>query len=477
MSVLFWAHAALLAGLSAYGVHRLVLLARLRNTPSEGVRDPDWRPAVTVQLPLFNERDVVERVIAHAAALDWPDLEIQVLDDSTDDTTQLAREAVLQARARGVDISLIHRTDRSGFKAGALEAGMARARGELIAVFDADFLPDPGFLRRTVPPLADPRVGMVQARWGHLNHDHSWLTRAQGVLLDGHFVIEHQARFASGCWFNFNGTAGIWRRRCIADAGGWEHDTLTEDLDLSYRALLAGWRFVYQVDHVVPAELPETLPAFRQQQHRWAKGSIQVARKLLGRIARAPIAPRIKLEAAVHLLANGAYPLVVLLAVLAPLAPLRTGPDAWVVQSIDAAALLAASLSVWVFYATAQLRGWSDGARRLWRIPVAMALGIGICVRQSRAVLQGLTGHTSPFVRTPKSGGQDGSYRASRRIPWAELTLGLWQVVGVGVAVHQGLWGSIPLQALLALGFGLVVWGELAPQGQAAAVRERAPTT
>ncbi len=456
MTLLFWVHAMLLAALSLFGLHRLLLLWRLRLKPRAlpAPEEEAWCPAITVQLPLFNERHVAERVIRAAAALDWPELQIQVLDDSTDDTTELAQAVVEDLAAQGVDIVLAHRAHREGFKAGALEEGMAWASGELIAVFDADFVPQAGILRALVPSLRDPGVGMVQARWGHANLEESWLTRAQGVLLDGHFVIEHEARFRSGCWFNFNGTAGVWRKACIQDAGGWQHDTLTEDLDLSYRAQARGWRFVYRAEQAVPAELPHTLQAFQSQQHRWAKGSIQCARKLLGSILRAQLPIRVKLEACLHLLANLAYPLVLCLALVSPLAPFRSGAQAELVQGMDALALFATTVSVWCFYGVAVRRA---GDHAGWgRIPVAMALGVGMSVAQTRAVIEAIVGHKSPFVRTPKRGSDQGSYRAFVRLPWAELLLCGWQLCGVLWALQAGFWGAVPLQLFLALGFGVV---------------------
>ncbi len=307
--------------LSAYGAHRWYLLwlyRRHRRDDATPARRFDPLPRLTVQLPLYNEMYVAERLIDAVCALDYPRdrLEIQVLDDSTDETREIVSAKTAACAARGFDIVHLHRTDRAGFKAGALEAGLRVAKGDLIAIFDADFVPQPGFARELVHHFTDERVGMVQARWGHLNADYSPLTRVQSMLLDGHFVIEHTARNRSGRFFNFNGTAGIWRRRCIEDAGGWQHDTLTEDLDLSYRAQLEGWRFVFLPDHIAPAELPLEMGAFKSQQHRWAKGSIQTARKLLPRIYRSALPWYVKLEATVHLTANIGYVLMVLLALL-----------------------------------------------------------------------------------------------------------------------------------------------------------------
>ncbi|MFQ5720351.1 MAG: cellulose synthase family protein, partial [Acidobacteriota bacterium] len=283
---IFALYLALLGALSLYGIHRWFLLWFARRPmagPDRSPRAGGPVPWVTVQLPVFNERLVVEGLIDATCAIDWPRdrLEIQVLDDSTDDTADLVAERVRQARAQGFIIHHVRRARRHGYKAGALAAGLTTARGEFIAVFDADFVPPRNFLQATVFEFDDPQVGMVQARWGHLNRRRSWLTRIQAVFLDGHFLVDHVARTRSGCFFNFNGTAGIWRRRCIEDAGGWQADTLTEDLDLSYRAQLRGWRFVYRPDVLAPAELPARMSSFRSQQHRWAKGSIQTARKLL----------------------------------------------------------------------------------------------------------------------------------------------------------------------------------------------------
>src|SRR6187397_233344 len=275
-------------------------------------------PVVTIQLPIYNEMYVADRLIDVVCQLDYPRelLEIQVLDDSTDETRSVAERAVRRNAAQGVDIKYLHRVDRTGYKAGALEAGLTVATGQYIAIFDADFIPTVDFLKRTIPFFADPKIAMVQARWGHINQDYSLLTKVQSILLDAHFVLEHGGRNRSGHFFNFNGTAGIWRRDAIVDAGGWQHDTLTEDLDLSYRAQLRGWRFVFLPDLVVPAELPVEMNAFKSQQHRWAKGSIQTCRKLLPRTLTADIPLGVKAEAFFHLTANFNYLLMIVLSIL-----------------------------------------------------------------------------------------------------------------------------------------------------------------
>jgi cellulose synthase/poly-beta-1,6-N-acetylglucosamine synthase-like glycosyltransferase len=278
--------------LAIYGWHRYYLVyLYMKNKGKVPAAPPlltdGQLPRVTIQLPIFNEMYVADRLIAAVCEMDYPKhlLEIQVLDDSTDETTGIAEMAVRRHAARGFDIHYLHRVDRRGFKAGALEAGLAVAKGEFVAIFDADFIPSTDFLKRTLPHFAtDPKIGMVQARWGHINQDYSLLTKIQSILLDAHFVLEHGGRNRAGCFFNFNGTAGIWRRTAIETAGGWQHDTLTEDLDLSYRAQLAGWRFIFLADLVSPAEVPVEMNSFKSQQHRWAKGSIQTCMKLLPRI-------------------------------------------------------------------------------------------------------------------------------------------------------------------------------------------------
>src|SRR5919201_3520243 len=307
--------------LAVYGWHRYYLVylyMRHRGKDPRAAGPLASLPPVTIQLPLYNEMYVADRLIAAVCAIDYPRelLEIQVLDDSTDETCRIAEQAVRRFAAEGLDIKYFHRTNRRGYKAGALEEGMKVARGEFIAIFDADFIPSRDFLVRLMPHFADRSVGMVQARWGHINQDYSLLTKIQAILLDGHFVLEHGARNRSGCFFNFNGTAGVWRRDAIHTAGGWQHDTLTEDMDLSYRAQLLGWRFVYVPDVAAPAELPVEMSSFKAQQFRWAKGSIQVAKKLLPRILRSNATFAQKSEAFFHLTNNFAYPLLILLSLL-----------------------------------------------------------------------------------------------------------------------------------------------------------------
>jgi cellulose synthase/poly-beta-1,6-N-acetylglucosamine synthase-like glycosyltransferase len=477
------AYFAILLLLSGYGLHRWYLLWLFRKHRDAGAAPPDRfpddaLPTVTVQLPMYNERYVARRLIEAVCRLDYPRdrLEIQVLDDSTDDTRDLAREAVEAARARGFDIHHVHREDRSGFKAGALDAGLAVARGELVAVFDADFVPDPAFLRRLVDDFTDPRVGMVQARWGHLNREHSPLTRVQAMFLDGHFVIEHTARNRSGRFFNFNGTAGIWRRRCIDDAGGWQHDTLTEDLDLSYRAQMRGWRFVYRPDHVAPAELPEEMAAFKSQQHRWAKGSIQTARKLLPRLLASDLPRRVKVEATFHLTANVGYVLMVALALLVgPAVWLRRDISPWLLAGVDLPLFTLSSVSVAAFYVVAHRVALGPGRRPLRWIPFLMAVGIGLSINNARAVLEALAGRVSEFRRTPKHALARGeslrrrTYRGrANRDTWIELALAVYFVGVVVVAAGTGLWAAIPFLTLFLVGYLYTATTTLAQSGERA---------
>ncbi len=431
-------------------------------------------PSVLVQLPVFNERYVLERLLRAVAALDYPRsrLTVQVLDDSTDDTTEIAARLVEEQRAAGLAIEHIHRKERAGFKAGALQAGLEASDAPLVAVFDADFVPQPDFLRRIVPYLlADRRVGMVQARWGHLNRRYSLLTGVQAVLLDGHFIAEHGGRHAAGCWFNFNGTAGVWRRDAIADAGGWEGDTLTEDLDLSYRAQLRGWRFVFAPEIEAPAELPVSMNAFKVQQRRWAKGSLQTARKLLPQILAAKLPLRVRLEAFVHLSGNLCYVLMAILSLLmipAMVARASTGLEEMAL--LDIPIFAAATLSVVSFYTASawRLRRMQPGrsGRRAFfaairHIPAALGVGIGLSFSNAVAVLEGIAGRRTPFERTPKYGvSKSGEAWRGKRyrtrtaaVTLLEVMLGLALLLATGYAVALGMIASAPFLLLFAFGY------------------------
>ena len=460
-----------LLALAVYGFHRSTLVALYyRNKkwkPSPKARFTDL-PAVTVQLPMYNEMYVAERLLEASAQIEYPSdrLEIQVLDDSTDETQPICRRKVEELRARGLDVVYIHREDRTGFKAGALENGLKKAKGEFILVFDADFVPHPKVLKETVDYFTDPEVGMVQVRWGHINRNYSTLTQVQSVMLDGHFIIEHTARHRSGRFFNFNGTAGIWRRQAIETAGGWQHDTLTEDMDLSYRAQLAGWKFVYLPEIVSPAELPVEMNAFKSQQFRWAKGSIQVAKKLLPTIMRAPVPRPVKIEAFFHLTNNFAYPLLLLLSfLLLPNLLVRTTHGWREVLLIDLPLFLGTTFSVAMFYLITQKEEGQKGFWRiLSRIPMVLSLGIGLCVNQTRAVLEALKGKESEFVRTPKTGVIHRLDQWTRRkyktalslVPVMEILFGLYFLATMAAAARGGHWVSMPFIFLFLLGFWYV---------------------
>ncbi|MDB4965530.1 MAG: hypothetical protein JWN44_1219 [Myxococcales bacterium] len=471
-SVLITAYLVVLLTLAMYGFHRSMLMYlyfRSRGADPSPLKNFTELPVVTVQLPLFNEMYVAPRLLEAIALLGYPrdKLEIQVLDDSTDETQELCRTKIEELRATGLDIVYIHRTDRTGFKAGALEHGMKTAKGEFIMVFDADFLPPPDIIDRTVHFFTNDTVGMVQVRWDHVNRDYSRLTELQAMMLDGHFVIEHTARHRSGRFFNFNGTAGIWRRSAIEDAGGWSHDTLTEDMDLSYRAQLKGWQFIYLKDVVSPAELPVEMNAFKSQQFRWAKGSIQVAKKLLPQILRSKDVPfNVKVEAFFHLTNNFAYPLLLLLSMLLlPNLLVRTHHGWREVLVIDLPLFFGTTLSIATFYISSQReiqRHWKPTLRRL---PLMMSLGIGLCINQTRAVIEALFGGSSgEFVRTPKhgvvrrfEGWTAKRYRATKTlIPFVEVLFALYFAVATVLAMHAGHFVSVPFMMLFTMGFGYV---------------------
>jgi cellulose synthase/poly-beta-1,6-N-acetylglucosamine synthase-like glycosyltransferase len=453
--------------LAVYGWHRYYLVyLYMRNKDRHPVPagEFDTLPVVTVQLPIYNEMYVADRLIDAVCRLDYPRerLEIQVLDDSTDETRGVAEQAVRRNAARGIDIRYLHRTDRTGYKAGALEAGLIAARGEFVAIFDADFMPPEDFLRRTVPFFTDPKVGMVQARWGHINQDYSLLTKIQAILLDGHFVLEHGSRNRGGLFFNFNGTAGIWRRTAIADAGGWQHDTLTEDLDLSYRAQLRGWQFVFLQDLVAPAEVPVEMNSFKSQQHRWAKGSIQTCRKLLPRILQSRLPLAVKAEAFFHLSANFNYLLMCVLSVLmAPSMVIRYNMGWYEMLLIDLPLFFAATASVANFYMVCQRELHADWATRLKYLPFLMSIGIGLTVNNTKAVFEALFNKPSEFARTPKyriEGSEDEwigkKYRQNFTVqPMIELALGLYFTATVFYALSNGIYGTLPFLVLFQMGF------------------------
>jgi cellulose synthase/poly-beta-1,6-N-acetylglucosamine synthase-like glycosyltransferase len=456
--------------LSIYGAHRLwMLLLYFRNkkNPPQPQGGPDFLPMVTIQLAVFNEVNVVERLLDYVVRMDWPKdrLEIQMLDDSTDDTARVAAAACERYRLLGYDIAYLHRTDRTGYKAGALHEGLKVAKGEFVAMFDADFLPTADFLRRAVPHFADPKIAFIQGCWDHLNRDFSLLTQVQAILLDGHFVFEHTARHRSNAFFNFSGTAGMWRVAAIADAGGWEHDTITEDADLSYRAQLKGWRGVYLKDMVVPAELPVEVNAFKSQQHRWAKGNAQVIRKLMRTILSSKESLHTKAECWFHLTANCNYMLMVILAVLmVPCMVIRAGTPAKILLLTDGPFFLLNAVSVGLYFGLSQRevynnRNWTS---RLKYIPCLMSLGIGLCLNQSKAVLEGFFTDNIEFKRTPKLGmdenGNGKAHARAYKVPKSLLTFleagfAIYYFAALLGAVYLRKWASVPFLYLFFSGF------------------------
>lgn len=460
--------------LSLYGMHRYwILYLYYRHyrwaEPLARPADPNPWPMVTVQLPLFNERYVAERLIEEVAKLDYPRdrLEIQVLDDSTDDTGSIVAARVHALRRQGFAIDHLRREHREGFKAGALAAGLAVARGELVAIFDADFVPPPQFLRETVPFFADTGIGMVQTRWGHLNDDSSLLTKIQSIFLDGHFLLEHTARNRSGAFFNFNGTAGVWRKAAITSAGGWQADTLTEDLDLSYRAQMAGWRFVFLPEVVCPAELPVDINAFKTQQNRWTMGAIQTARKLLPKIWASSMPLRVKVESTFHLTACIGYLLMAVLSIMLPFSVFFRVQHQWPLAGfVEALALVATTASLGLFYGVCLKELYPNWRFRMCHLPLMISVGVGMCMSNTRAILQGLTRRRYEFRRTPKFSvtqrGQNWKSKSYRRAPrwagWLEALFTAYFVWAFGFALSHEHWFSLPFIALFGFGFMYVAF-------------------
>ncbi|MGD9211084.1 MAG: glycosyltransferase [Desulfobacteraceae bacterium] len=416
-------------------------------------------PVVTTQIAIYNELNVSERVIKAACAMEYPQgrHEIQILDDSTDETRDLVDKLVADLKADGHDISILRRARRVGFKAGALANGLLQAKGELMAVFDADFVPPKNFLLRTVPFfLAEKKLGLVQARWGHLNYNHSLLTQAQSLGIDGHFMVEQSARNFSGLFMNFNGTAGIWRKEAISEGGGWQWDTLTEDMDLSYRVQLAGWKTQYQPDLVVPAEIPEDVSAFKSQQFRWAKGSIQTAIKLAPLMLNSPTSVFQKIEAFFHMTHYLVHPLMLTLAIFAlPVLLFSEINISGVVLGIVAMGLGLSMMAPSLLYLVSQKAAYPDWKQRLARLPVLIMVGVGIALSNTRAVLEAIWGIESAFVRTPKKGDVE-IKRYSVKVPWLaglEVALGLYCTFSLLVYLYAGKYLVGPFLGIYAAGF------------------------
>jgi cellulose synthase/poly-beta-1,6-N-acetylglucosamine synthase-like glycosyltransferase len=458
--------------LALYGLHRYWLVydyfAYAKNVPPPPPPVKQW-PRVSIQLPIFNERYVIERLVEAVSKFDYPPelLDVQVLDDSTDETQEVARDCVERFAANGMPVVYIHRTNREGYKAGALENGLKSSKGEFVAIFDADFLPEPDFLRHTIPYFMNPeggeKIGMVQTRWTYLNSDYSLLTNVETILLDGHFVVEHGGRSRRGTFFNFNGTAGVWRRAAIDAAGGWEHDTLTEDTDLSYRSQLKGWKFLYLPHVECASELPVDMNGFKAQQARWAKGLMQTAKKILPKVLKSDAPWHVKTEAFFHLTANISYPLMVLLStMLLPAMIVRFYQGWFQMLVIDLPLFLASTCSISSFYLVSQRelhpKTWK---RTFFYMPFVMATGIGISVRNAQAVLEAIVGKKSEFARTPKFKieGKQGTFaKKSYRnkagwMPYAEILLGLYFAMTIVYAVLNENYATVPFLLLFVWGY------------------------
>jgi cellulose synthase/poly-beta-1,6-N-acetylglucosamine synthase-like glycosyltransferase len=455
--------------LSFYGIHRYQLVYRYYKYRKNAAREPEslfaQLPTITVQLPIFNEQFVVDRLIQACCNLDYPadKLEIQVLDDSTDATVEVAQAAVELYQSLGHKITYIHRVNRHGFKAGALDEGLRVATGEFVAIFDADFVPPREWLMQVIHHFADQKIGMVQTRWTHLNRDFSFLTQVEAILLDGHFILEHGGRSRTNAFFNFNGTAGMWRRIAIDGSGGWQHDTLTEDTDLSYRAQMKGWKFRYLQDVECPAELPVEMTAFKTQQARWAKGLIQTSKKILPMMFRSDAPFHVKLEAFYHLTANLSYPLMVVLSTLLMPAMIIRFYQGWFqMLLIDVPLFMASTLSISSFYLVSQ-RELFPGRwyKTFLYLPFLMALGIGLTITNTKAVLEALFGIKTAFKRTPK-------YRIEKRgqipqaskyrkrlgiVPWIELLIGSYFALTIWYAIVNENYFTVPFLLLFVLGY------------------------
>lgn len=456
--------------LAFYGMHRYQLVYLYYKHRKNKVTDPESYfselPNVTIQLPIFNEQYVIDRLVDCVCKLDYPadKLEIQVLDDSTDETVEVAATVVERYAAMGHNIRYHHRTNRHGFKAGALDAGLQHTDSEFIAIFDADFTPYSDWLMKVIHHFANPEIGMVQTRWTHLNRNYSFLTNVEAILLDGHFVLEHGGRSRAGVFFNFNGTAGMWRRQAIDDAGGWQHDTLTEDTDLSYRSQLKGWKFRYLQDVECPAELPIEMTAFKTQQARWAKGLIQCAKKDLPQVLGSDVSKREKMEAWYHLTANLSYPLMIVLStLLLPAMMIRFYQGWFQMLYIDLPLFLASTFSISSFYLVSQKelfpKSW---LRTFLYLPPLMALGIGLTITNTKAVLEAITGKQTAFARTPKYrvvNKADKAVAAKKYrkrlgwVPYIELLIGSYFALTIWYAVVNENYFTIPFLFLFVFGY------------------------
>jgi cellulose synthase/poly-beta-1,6-N-acetylglucosamine synthase-like glycosyltransferase len=427
----------------------------------------DHFPQVTIQLPIYNEVYVAKRLIRAVCELEYPKdkLEIQVLDDSIDNTCQICREQVEFFGKAGFDIHYLHRQLRQGFKAGALQDALSVARGEFIAIFDADFLPQKDFLKKTIPFFKDEQVGMIQTRWEHLNEEYSFVTKAQAFGLAGHFAIEQNGRNAAGYFINFNGTAGIWRKSCIEDAGSWQADTLTEDLDLSYRAQLKGWKFLFLDDVVTPSELPAEINALKNQQYRWTKGAVETARKILPRLWKSKLPFSLKIHSTLHLTSNMSYPFLLILALLnLPFVIVKRNFPESSLYSIIFTFFAISFTASFIFYAVSQKSLYSDWKRRLLLFPVFMSGSMGFSVNNTKAVVEGLLKLSTPFIRTPKYKliGRDGtihnkSYRPTLdKTVIVEIIMAIYSCSAIVLSLYYRELGILPFMLMFFIGYSLI---------------------
>lgn len=453
-----------------FGIHSFVLVYVYKKTCNQKKQKPEIKgelPKVTIQLPMFNEYFVVERLINSVCNIKYPldKLEIQVLDDSTDDTQILAKELVNTYQHKGYNIKYLHRTDRTGYKAGALKEALEVAEGEFIAIFDADFIPDPNFLMDTVPYFQNPEIGLVQTRWEHINEDASLITKAQALALDAHFCIEQQTRCNADLFFSFNGTAGIWRKATIIDAGNWGLDTITEDLDLSYRSQLKGWKFLYLNDVTSPAELPEDINSLKVQQFRWTKGFIENARKLLPKIIKSKLPLKVKLEAYAHLTSNVVFPFIILTAILnIPVVLIKNYTDGVDTFYSLMSVFVLATIATFLFYLYGQQAIHYDWKKRLLMFPVFMAGSMGLAVNNTKAIFEALIGKKTAFIRTPKTGDTSGTKHKERKYKQnkisgtviIEILLTIYFIVGIILSIQLLELAAIPFQFMFLFGFGSI---------------------
>lgn len=469
--IIIFLYFSILIFLSLYGVHRYYLIYLYHKYYKKRTNPPvKWPagkplPLVTVQLPVYNEMYVVERLLDSVCNLDYPFLEIQVLDDSTDETTEILNAKIEEWSRKGKNINLIHRNDRTGFKAGALAFGLEKARGEFILIFDADFVPPKDMVYNIINHFSDEKVGMVQARWTHVNPDYSLLTKLQAIFLDAHFMIEHTARNKSGHFFNFNGTAGMWRKSTIIDSGGWHHDTLTEDLDLSYRAQLRGWRFVFLPEVECPAELPVELNAFKTQQHRWSKGSIQTGKKVLPKIWKSKLPFSIKFESTMHLFANLGYVLAVVFSILIfPSLIYRGMSTGNNYAFLELIIFLMTVISMAFYFTYSQKEIYGRKKMKISYLPSLLIAGIGISLNNSFAAIEGFINKQSSFQRTAKYRIEQNIDKwwskkyatSSHNFPYIEIMFTLYMMVSFVFAVKYKMWGTIPFILLFFLGYSYI---------------------